>query len=62
MYHGEWLLRSALTGDQEKNLDELSIEKVMVMFAQVVDKMFRYLTSHLSAELLRLFSVSSHLK
>jgi len=55
-------LRSALTGDQEKNLDELSIEKVMAMFAQVVDKMFRYLTSHLSAELVDLISVSNHLK
>ena len=62
LYQRDPLLRSALTGHQEQPVGDLSIEVVMAMFGQVVVKMFRHLTSHLSAELLDLFSVSSHIK
>lgn len=55
-------MRSALTGRQEQPVGDLSIEDVMAMFRQVVVKMFRHLTSHLSAEILDLSSVSSQIK
>lgn len=47
-----------LTGYQGHGLDDNSFKEVAAMFAGVVIGMFRYLDSHRSAQLLKLFPVS----
>ncbi|XP_078371564.1 uncharacterized protein LOC144655214 isoform X2 [Oculina patagonica] len=53
-YQGDLLL-SAITGHQGHRLDDFSLKGVVAMFSHLVFRMFRYLDSHRSSQLLELF-------